>query len=54
MVSHGSCLWSKNNKSCGSQACLHVKNSTEREKVTNETRDFEPMQSVALPCVQWE
>lgn len=39
-------------KSCGSQACLqagiHVKNST-REKLTNETRDFEPMQSAVLP-----
>lgn len=23
------------------------------KKLTNETRDFEPMQSVALPCVQW-
>lgn len=24
-----------------------------REKLTNETRDFEPMQSVVLPFVQW-
>lgn len=30
---------------------MSEKQHRERKKLTNETRDFEPMQSAALPCV---
>lgn len=57
VVSQRLCSWSSNKKKAA--AAKHVyelvymseKQHRERKKLTNETRDFEPMQSAALPCV---
>lgn len=32
---------------------VYKSKTAQEKKLTNETRDFEPMQSAALPCVQW-
>lgn len=58
VVSYRLCLWSKNKKKKAAAAkhvykLVYKSKTAQEKKLTNETRDFEPMQSAALPCVQW-